>query len=110
MGWTDSHLHQFEKDAKYWGDPEHYEYDDIEIVDESRVPLAKVLQAEGETMLYTYDFGDDWRHEIVLDKIISSPDAGSARPVCRAGERRCPPEDIWSRRTAPHGWRCSART
>ena len=22
MGWTDSHLHQFEKDGKYWGDPE----------------------------------------------------------------------------------------
>ena len=21
FGWTDSHLHQFEKDGKYWGDP-----------------------------------------------------------------------------------------
>ena len=30
FGWTDSHLHNFEKDGKYWGVPE---YDDL--IDES---------------------------------------------------------------------------
>jgi len=63
MGWTDSHLHQFEKDGKYWGDPQNREFeDDIEIIDESKVPVGKVLRAEGDSMVYVYDFGDDWRH------------------------------------------------
>jgi hypothetical protein len=93
MGWTDSHLHQFEKDGTYWGVPEHYEDDDIDVIDESTVPAAKVLIAEGDSMIYLYDFGDTWRHEVVLDKILPS-DGAVNRPVCLAGERRCPPEDV----------------
>ena len=62
MGWTDSHLHQFEKDGKYWGvpDPDGYE-DDIKLIDESKVPVGKVLKAEGDSLVYLYDFGDGWR-------------------------------------------------
>lgn len=93
MGWTDSHLHQFDKDGKHWGDPQNNEFDDdLEIIDESQVPVAKVLLAEGDTMVYVYDFGDDWRHEVVLEKILRSESA--TKPVCLAGERRCPPEDV----------------
>src|ERR1039458_7453842 len=65
FGWTDSHLHNFEKDGKYWGVPE---YEDL--IDESNVQLAKLLNAEGESMVYVYDFGDDWRHEVVLEEVI----------------------------------------
>ena len=63
MGWTDSHLHQFEKDGKDWGvpDPDGYE-DDIKLIDESKVPVGKVLKAEGDSLVYLYDFGDGWRH------------------------------------------------
>ena len=93
MGWTDSHLHQFEKDGKYWGDPTNREFeDDIEIIDESKVSVGKVLLAEGDSMVYVYDFGDDWRHQVVLEKIL--PSEGATKPVCLAGERRCPPEDV----------------
>jgi hypothetical protein len=28
LGWTDSHLHQFERDGKYWGFPEYDEFED----------------------------------------------------------------------------------
>jgi hypothetical protein len=94
MGWTDSHLHQFEKDGKYWGvpDPDAFE-DDFEIIDESRVALDKIFKAEGDCVVYLYDLGDKWRHEILLEKILPL-DAGSNRPVCLAGGRRCPPEDV----------------
>jgi len=44
-------------------------------------------------MVYQYDFGDDWRHEVVLEK-IQSADAESKRPECLGGDRRCPPEDV----------------
>ncbi|HLK63638.1 MAG TPA: plasmid pRiA4b ORF-3 family protein [Bryobacteraceae bacterium] len=95
MGWTDSHLHQFEKDGKYWAVPDPDELEgDIRIIDESRVSLASVLTAEGDSMIYVYDFGDDWRHEVVLEKILPSDSDASARPICLAGERRCPPEDV----------------
>lgn len=93
MGWTDSHLHQFDKDGKHWGDPQNSEFDDdIDINDESQVPVAKVLLAEGESMIYVYDFGDDWRHQVLLEKIL--PSESATKPICLAGERRCPPEDV----------------
>jgi hypothetical protein len=41
---------------------------------------------------YTYDFGDDWEHDIVLEKILPA-DPGTAYPVCLAGKGACPPED-----------------
>src|SRR5258707_5505324 len=72
IGWTDSHLHQFEKDGKYWGDPQSDEFGDLKLIDESKVPVGKVLKAEGDSMVYLYDFGDNWRHEVVLEKIVSS--------------------------------------
>jgi hypothetical protein len=94
MGWTDSHLHQFEKDGKYWGDPQNREFeDDIDIIDETKVPVGKVLLAEGDSMVYVYDFGDDWRHQVALEKIVPAA-VTPTQPICLAGERRCPPEDV----------------
>jgi hypothetical protein len=98
IGWTDSHLHQFEKDGKYWGVTEYYEDDDIDVIDESKVPVGKVLIAEGDSLIYVYDFGDNWRHGVVLEKIL--PSNRRTKPVCIGGERRCPPEDVGG----PHGY------
>jgi hypothetical protein len=88
FGWTDSHLHNFEKDGKYWGVPE---YDDL--IDESNVRLAQLLKAKGDSMVYVYDFGDNWRHDVVLEKIIPAGELMKA-PICLGGDRRCPPEDV----------------
>jgi len=92
IGWTDSHLHQFEKDGKHWGVPEPDEDYSIEIMDESRTTIGAVLTTPGDSMLYVYDFGDNWRHNVELEKIL--PASGVVRPVCLAGERHCPPEDV----------------
>ena len=93
MGWTDSHLHQFEKDGKYWGVPEWDEFDELDLIDESKTQLANVLTAEGDLMVYRYDFGDNWRHKVVLEKIIPAHDLVKS-PICLDGARRCPPEDV----------------
>ena len=94
LGWTDSHLHQFVKDGTYWSDPEWYEdYDDIEVIDESRVRIGRVLKIEGESVRYDYDFGDNWQHEVVLEKILPTP-AVRPSPRCLGGERHRPPEDV----------------
>lgn len=92
IGWTDSHLHRFEKDGEQWGVPEHDGDDGVEIIDESRTTIGAVLTTPGDSMLYVYDFGDNWRHNVTLEKIL--PAAGAVRPVCLAGERHCPPEDV----------------
>ena len=93
FGWTDSHLHQFEKDGKYWGVPDDDGFeDDIEIINESRVPVGKLLLDEGDSMIYLYDLGDKWRHHVLLEKIV--PSDASTKPVCLGGERRRPPEDV----------------
>jgi Plasmid pRiA4b ORF-3-like protein len=73
MGWTDSHLHQFEKNGKYWSVPECFEDDeDIEILDERQTKIRDLLKAEGDSVLYIYDMGDDWRHRVVLEKNSAS--------------------------------------
>lgn len=44
IGWTDSHLHRFEKDGRCWGVPEPDEDDGIEIIDETRTRSAPSLR------------------------------------------------------------------
>ncbi|HKS71099.1 MAG TPA: plasmid pRiA4b ORF-3 family protein, partial [Ktedonobacterales bacterium] len=46
---------------------------------------------------YRYDFGDDWRHAIRVEKILP-PEPGAQYPRCLTGKRSGPPEDcggIW---------------
>jgi hypothetical protein len=92
MGWTDSHLHHFEKDGTNWGVPEWDEYGDLALSDERRVPLDKMLNLAGEKLRYFYDYGDDWQHEVLSEQIL--PACGHLTPVCLAGERHRPPEDV----------------
>jgi hypothetical protein len=93
MGWTDCHLHQFEKDDKKWGVLEWDEGETPDLLDEGKTQLAAVLKSEGDSLSYWYDFGDNWRHKVVLEG--TQPAEGAWKhPVCLAGERRCPPEDV----------------
>lgn len=43
--------------------------------------------------VYEYDFGDSWRHEIVVEKIML-PISGEKYPQCIKGKQACPPEDV----------------
>jgi hypothetical protein len=90
FGWTDTHLHHFEKHGEYWGVPDDEDFE--ELSDESKVPLRKVLLGDGDSMTYTYDFGDNWRHKVLLEKM--HPAGEISRPMCVDGRRRRPPEDV----------------
>jgi hypothetical protein len=88
MGWDGGHLHMFSDDTTRYGTTPDDE-------DEDEFALADVLVEPGDRLRYTYDFGDDWDHEIKLEKVLP-PDAGphtTAVPVCLAGKGACPPED-----------------
>lgn len=90
MGWTNTHLYQFEVDGGYWGDRN---LDDPDIMDATRVTVRQVLPYETVKIDYTYDFGDNWRHRIVVEKILPGPLA-LPLPFCTGGRRACPPEDV----------------
>jgi len=96
MGWTDSHLHQFIAHGRYYGEPDP-DFADMDVVNERRVKLSQVADREKAKFIYEYDFGDDWLHEILVEKILP-PEAGASYPACLAGKRSAPPEDcggIW---------------
>jgi hypothetical protein len=95
MGWTDSHLHQFVVGGTYYGTPTP-EFD-FEVEDEGKIKLSQAAPGVKKKIVYEYDFGDGWEHEILVEKILQS-EPGVRYPVCLAGKRACPPEDcggVW---------------
>jgi len=90
MGWEDAHIHMFTIDGTRYGNPENAA-SGREVLEEGNVRLAQVL-SEGLHFLYTYDFGDDWRHEIYVESLVSGGESPQL-PTCLAGENACPPEN-----------------
>ncbi len=96
MGWEDYHLHEFSAgkerfaaevsdDAGFFGD------DDLRC--ESDVTLGELAAKGCKQLRYWYDFGDDWMHTIKIEKTYQ-PKPGEPLPLCTAGARACPPEDV----------------
>lgn len=54
--------------------------------------LSDWFKKEKDRAVYTYDFGDDWRHDIVLEKILE-PDPDIAYPICIKAKNEAPLED-----------------
>ena len=97
MGWTNSHLHQFEIKGKRYGDPELIVdgFDDSNCVDSTRTRISKILPKTGKrfSFTYEYDFGDGWDHEILFEG-CPQKEPRKRYPLCIEGERACPPEDV----------------
>ncbi|KYD10710.1 plasmid pRiA4b ORF-3 family protein [Saccharococcus caldoxylosilyticus] len=97
--WEDRHLHTFyitktRGTAKQrieigndggagWSDADYEEH---------KERIFDWLVEEGDRCLYIYDFGDYWKHEIVLEKIIE-PQPDAVYPVCLKAVRVAPEED-----------------
>jgi hypothetical protein len=99
FAWENSHLHAFETAFGDFGPPGAPEPWSSSTTDEAGVALAQVAGAEGAEIVYVYDFGDDWRHDIVVEKIVPA-EPGVAYPRCTAGRGEdVPGEDrggIWT--------------
>jgi hypothetical protein len=91
MGWLGGHLHQFVAEGVQYGIPG--DGWGAEVHDQSRVTLGDVAPAAGDRLLYEYDFGDGWEHDLVVEKVLE-PEPGARYPVCVKGRRACPPEDV----------------
>lgn len=103
MGWTDSHLHQFlagENKMDRFAVHYHTQFmldEGAEGVLENQVRLDELLTGPKDRLFYWYDFGDDWEHTLVVEKVL--PRFGDEPPaICIGGARARPPEDcggIW---------------
>jgi len=114
FGWQDYHLHDFHVYGKEIAvgnhiteghnektqqpiihlvcDEEAFSYPgEVDMKHEKGVKLSEYIPA-CEKMTYTYDFGDDWNHDIEVESMIENYEANY--PVCLEGEGNTPPEDV----------------
>jgi hypothetical protein len=91
MGWANYHLHQFVVGETYIGVPHPDDWHEVN--DERKFTLSRLSDREGFKFTYEYDFGDNWQHDLLVEKILS-PEPGVKYPRCIKGKRACPPEDV----------------
>ena len=90
MGWEGYHLYLFKAGGITIAEPDP-EYG-MEALSARQTKLWQVLDLAPRKFIYEYDFGDSWRHEVVLKDAVD-PVEGARYPVCTGGARACPPED-----------------
>ncbi len=93
MGWENCHLHEFKiKGISYGSVAEGDDPFALDMRADKGFLLEDVLSESVKSFQYIYDFGDDWVHEITVEK-RGLAEAGATYPVCLGGDRACPPED-----------------
>ncbi len=70
MGWENYHLHEYIVDGRRYGTPDPAYDSPGEIIRETVVRLATVLPQPGAEILYVYDFGDYWQHDLRLEAVF----------------------------------------
>jgi hypothetical protein len=97
MGWTNSHLHEFEINGERYGDPYLLDdgFEDFHCIDSTVTKISDILPKSGRrfSFQYEYDFGDRWEHEVLFEGCLRV-EKGQRYPICIGGERACPPEDV----------------
>lgn len=101
FGWEEDHPHQFamgpkrqlKKTRPFLTDDQ---VDPAELdpaaQHEAHVRLGEALGIKGHRLYYLYDFGDKWRHTLILED-VRPREEGEPRARCLDGDRAGPPED-----------------
>jgi Plasmid pRiA4b ORF-3-like protein len=91
MLWDGGHLHEFEINRLRYGSWDE-DFGTDSDYDEAETRLFEVLGQVNAKGQYEYDFGDSWRHEILIEKVLEFDDT-VAYPLCVDGRRAGPPDD-----------------
>lgn len=92
MGWENRHLYYFDDGEDKITQIDFLEEEDF--MEDEDVILSSIMRKEGDKIIYVYDFGDDWTHRILLEKIHDAKSLEVSIPHCLGGARACPPEDV----------------
>jgi hypothetical protein len=94
MSWDGDHLHEFKVGKRCVGPPEiDSEFLPNRVINEDQFTLERMITTEKTQFFYTYDFGDTWIHELLVEKIIPTQQR-MEHPVCLNGKRAGALEDI----------------
>ncbi len=68
-----------------------------DISDENRLTLGGLAKSGISRFRYTYDFGDDWEHEVLIEKIPPKvPGGDGVSRLCRR-QAELPAGGLWRR-------------
>jgi len=102
MGWTNSHLYSFTIQKAEYQLPDPNGEDLFNSMgfgpkpkNTKKIKLHDLKLEPRQKFRYTYDFGDNWNHTILVEKIYTATD-DIILPFCIDGKRNCPPEDCGS--------------
>lgn len=100
MGWTDSHLHSFMIGKTQYQPPDPEGGMGLfgfgpATENSLKIRLSDFGFRARQKFRYTYDFGDNWDHTIIIEKIFEPAD-DTVTPLCLEGQRNRPPEDCGS--------------
>ena len=90
--WVDYHLFEFRVGSRHFGRPEY----EMGGEDAAAAYLSDLGLATGSKLLYVYDMGDGWEHDIVVHSAEKMPRDEQADPLAYLidGARAAPLEDI----------------
>ncbi len=87
----DYHLYSFEVDGREFQAPDpEAEYD---TEDATTMRLRDLKLGAASHFMYVYDFGDDWRHDVVVERLLPMPPERGLdwSPRLLGGDRAAPP-------------------
>ncbi|MCL4694663.1 MAG: tetratricopeptide repeat protein [Candidatus Hydrogenedentes bacterium] len=90
FGWDNCHLHEFNIGKKRYGTQD--EDCPPDVLDDEAYSLDQILKGKKAKFEYVYDFGDNWRVDVVVED-VQPLDPDQLYPHCVDGSRRGPAED-----------------
>ena len=94
MRWQGAHMFEFVVGDQFYGEP--YPDDsawDRKVLQAKSIRLKTLVERGVDRFIYVYDFGDNWRHHIILDGVRQGEDQ-TDYPAFVGGARRAPPDDV----------------
>lgn len=62
----------------------------VKVAEAAETKLCDIFKGDRKSLIYRYDFGDDWMHDITIEDIVIG---NEQHAVCLSGKGACPPED-----------------
>ena len=99
MGWQNYHMYSFtvgNTSIEYLdSESDFMNYGNMKLEHSVDLNLEDVFRKKGDEAIYTYDLGDNWEHEVVLEK-VENVSSNKIEAICLDGARACPKEDCGS--------------
>ena len=96
MGWENYHIFEFKIDNYSIGVPyeelDDFDFGNNKLVDASTLTLDDIIANQKKKFSYEYDFGDGWKHQIIVEQFLPR-ESSKSYPICIDGKLNCPPED-----------------